>query len=144
MRPIVCATRGGEASRRTQQKAIELAKEQGAPLIFLYVANYTFAGSLSDILQEALLDELLRLGRALLGIAQARAEAQGLHAQATVRCCDSVPQTIEGYLKEVNASTLVIGASQTRTDSQVFEPQEVEEFAQAIGQASGVEVVLVR
>lgn len=144
MRPIVCATRGGEVSRRTQQKAIKLAKEQSAPLIFLYVADYTFAGPLSDALQEALLDELLRLGRALLGIAQARAEAQGLHAQAAVRCCENVPEAIERYLEQVNASTLVIGASRVETSSQVFEPQEVEEFAHAIGQASGVEVVLVR
>ncbi len=34
MGPIVCATRGSEASRRTQERAITLAQERGAPLIF--------------------------------------------------------------------------------------------------------------
>ena len=39
MKRIVCATRGGEASRRAQERAISLAKELEAELIFLYVTD---------------------------------------------------------------------------------------------------------
>ena len=86
MGPIVCATRGGEASRRTQERAIALAKERGAPLIFLCAVDPSFAGTVSDELAAALADELRRLGRSLLCIAQARAREKGVEAQTHVRC----------------------------------------------------------
>ena len=50
MGPIVCATRGGEAGRRTQERAIALAKERGTELIFLCIFGPNFAGSLSKAL----------------------------------------------------------------------------------------------
>jgi len=36
---IVCATRGGEASRATEDKAIAIARQSGARLAFLYVVD---------------------------------------------------------------------------------------------------------
>ena len=42
MRLILCATRGGGASYITQDKAIALAKEKDASLIFLYVVVLQF------------------------------------------------------------------------------------------------------
>ena len=39
---VLCATRGGEASIPTQEKAIELAIEKGLSLAFLYVADSSF------------------------------------------------------------------------------------------------------
>jgi nucleotide-binding universal stress UspA family protein len=143
MQPIVCATRGGESSRHTQEKAIELAQEQGAPLFFLYVADPDFAGPLSDEMQAAVVDELKRLGRALLSIAQSRAERAGLRAHMEVRCCGTVQDMIAGYLQEVEASTLVIGAPRRSSISPVFDPRRMDRFAEAIHRATGVKVVVV-
>ncbi|HIQ01546.1 MAG TPA: hypothetical protein EYH30_05385, partial [Anaerolineales bacterium] len=42
MGKILCATRGGEASYRTQDAAIALARERGDSLIFLYVVDTHF------------------------------------------------------------------------------------------------------
>ncbi|MBC7251063.1 MAG: universal stress protein, partial [Anaerolineae bacterium] len=42
MTKILCATRGGEASRRTQERAIALARQHNAELIFLYVFDLDF------------------------------------------------------------------------------------------------------
>ena len=42
MGKILCATRGGEASYRTQDAAVALAKEQGDELLFLFVVNLGF------------------------------------------------------------------------------------------------------
>ena len=39
---ILCATRGGEASHHTQERAIELAKERTAKLVFIFVYDTRF------------------------------------------------------------------------------------------------------
>jgi len=138
MRPIVCATRGGEASRRTQERAVALAKERGAKLIFLYVVDRGFAGPVSEALADALEDELKRLGTSLLHIAQARAREQGVEAETAVRF-GPVWETIGEYLRRVGAGTLVVGAARGGTR------EETEAAAQWIRrlEESGVEVVVV-
>lgn len=109
MPTIICATRGGEASRRTQERAVALAKERGARLIFLYVADRAFAGPVEAAMADALDDELGRLGTSLLRIAQARAREQGVDAEMEVRF-GPVWETIETVVHEVGAETLVLGA----------------------------------
>ncbi len=142
MQPIVCATRGGEASRRTQERAIALAKERGTDLIFLYVADCGFAKPLSPTLEAALNDELMRLGRSLVSIAQVRAQDQGVNARVVV-LCGEVRESIEEYLRQVDASTLVIGAPRPTSAQRALDAEGVNQFADAIRQTTGVEVVVV-
>jgi nucleotide-binding universal stress UspA family protein len=142
MRPIVCATQGGEVSRRTQEKAIALAQEQGAELIFLYVADLSSVGPVADSLIEVLKDEMARLGRALLRIAQGRAHKQGLTAQAVV-VHGPLQQSIIDYLRQVEASVLVIGTPRTGAVSQSFSLEGIQRFAQSVRQETGVEVMVV-
>jgi nucleotide-binding universal stress UspA family protein len=142
MGPIVCATRGGEASRRTQERAIALARERGASLIFLFVADTNFAQPSNASLAEALADELERLGRGLLCIAWTRAEEQGVSADMVVRH-GAVRRAIEDFLREVQASTLVLGAPGTGSEKKTFSRGELPRFAQQINANTGVEVVVV-
>jgi len=142
MRPIVCATRGGQVSRRTQKRAIVLAKERDAELIFLCVVDPTFAGPVNESLAAALKDELKRLGRSLLSIAQTRAREQGVVTQAVTRC-GPVWQNIEEYVREVDADTLVIGSPRTESTSQAFSPGDVHRFAETMLQSTDVEIVVV-
>jgi nucleotide-binding universal stress UspA family protein len=142
MGPIVCATRGGEASRRSQERAIALARERGDSLIFLFVADTNFAQPANQALAEALADELERLGGRLLCIAQARAQEQGISADMVVRR-GGIRQTIEDFLREVQASTLILGTSGTGSEKKTFSPGELPQFAQDIGAATGVEVLVV-
>jgi nucleotide-binding universal stress UspA family protein len=139
--PIVCATRGGRVCRCTQERAIYLAKERSSELVFLFVADPSFAGPLNDALQAALTDELTRLGRSLLYIAQEHARKQGLEAKVVIRH-GPVQQSIEEYVRQVNASTLVIGAPQTSPVPQTFSPEELNNFVAEVQQATGVEVVV--
>jgi len=143
METIVCATRGGEASRRTQEHAVELARERGAELVFLCVVDAGFAGPLSDRMQKALADEMRRLGRSLLCIAQERAIEQGVAARTEVRY-GPVQESIEQYLQEVDAETLVLGASRTEAAPPVFDSQQVDQLAEKIRQDTGIEVAVVR
>ena len=142
MGPIVCATRGGEASRRTQEQAIALACERGAALIFLFVADPISIGPADEALAEALADELKRLGNQLLCIARSRAREHKVDANMVVRQ-GPVRQTIEDFLREVNASALILGLPRTGLGTQVFAPDQMPEFAQGIRAATGVEVLIV-
>jgi len=141
MERIVCATRGGEASRRAQERAIALAKEYSAELIFLYVADPSTYGLVSSTLAEALEDELGRMGKSLLHIAHARAHEQGVEAKMVVRC-GPVRQAILDFISEVHADVLVIGAPRPGSDTQMFGKNGVHSFAEELTRATGVEVVI--
>jgi len=142
MGPIVCATRGGEASRRTQERAIALSLERGAALIFLFVADSNFGKPMSKAMTDVLIDELERLGTMLLCIAQARAREQGITAEMAVRQ-GPVRPTIEGFLREVSASALVIGAPQIGSETHAFAPGEMPQFVRDIYATTGIEVIVV-
>ncbi len=149
MRPIVCATRGGEASRRAQERAIALARDQGAPLIFLFVADTgpMIAKMKADKgMTDVLADELEQLGSSLLCIAQARAREHGVEAEMVVRR-GAVRPALESFLREVDAGALVIGAPERSERGAehppVFDPAGIDHFAAQIRAGLGVEVVVV-
>jgi len=142
MGPIVCATRGGEASRRAQEEAIALARERGTRLIFFFVADNSFAKPNNEALAKALDEELALLGRTMLYIARSRAQKQEVSADTAVRH-GAVSQAVEDFIREVDATTLVLGAPKDRSGSPAFGPGKVSKFADQIRETTGVEVVVV-
>ena len=142
MGPIVCATRGGEAGRRTQERAIALAKERDAELVFLCVFDPGFAGLLNSALSAAVEEEQRWLGRALMGVAQARAREQGVDAGAVIRS-GLVLEQIEEFLCESGASMLVIGEAKIDSALAAFRRGTVQSCARHVEQNTSVEVVVV-
>jgi nucleotide-binding universal stress UspA family protein len=142
MGPIVCATRGGEAGRRTQERAIALAKERGTELVFLCVFDPGFAGPLNSALSAAVEEEQQWLGRALMGVAQARAREQDVEAGAVV-LSGPVLDSIEEFLCESGASTLVIGEARIDSALSVFRHGTVQSCARHVEQNTSVEVIVV-
>jgi hypothetical protein len=142
MGPIVCATRGGEAGRRTQERAIALAQERQAALIFLCVFDASYAEHLNHPLAAAVEKEEQWLGRGLLGIAQARARKEGVEADAVVRS-GPVLETIEAFLRQAGASSLVLGQPRDESTLATFRAGRVHDFAQRIRQDTGIEVIVV-
>jgi nucleotide-binding universal stress UspA family protein len=139
---IVCATRGGEAGRRTQERAIALAKERGAELIFLCVFDPSFAGDLNKALSAAVEEEQQWLGRTLMGVAQARAREQGVEAGAVV-LGGAILDSIEAFLCESGASTLVIGEAKTDSALSAFRHGTIQSCATHVEQNTSVEVIVV-
>jgi hypothetical protein len=139
---IVCATRGGEAGRRTQEQAIALAKERNEDLIFLCIFDPTFAGDLSDALSEAVLQEQRWLARTLMNVAQSRARVQGVNAQAVLRS-GPVVDSIEDFVLESCASTLVIGQPKIDSALGALELDRVQSCAEQLVDRTGIEVVVV-
>lgn len=91
MSKILCAIRGGEASQRIQDIGIELAKEEGKEIVFLYVVNTEFLDTASAALRESVTVEMEKLGEFLLLMAQERAKKQDVEAGILIR---------HGYLRE--------------------------------------------
>lgn len=66
MGKILCATRGGEASYRTQDAAIALAKERGDTLLFLYVVDLHFLDKTAAPIVVDVGNEVTKMGAALV------------------------------------------------------------------------------
>ena len=86
MKKILCATRGGEASRRTQDAVIAMAKEAGASVLFLFIVDVEFLRSTArGVRTDVVARELEHMGEFLLAIAAERATALGVEADICVR-----------------------------------------------------------
>jgi nucleotide-binding universal stress UspA family protein len=142
MKRIVCATRGGAASRRVQEEAIALAKESGADLVFLYVADSAACRGMPQELAPVVADELTRLGRSLLHIAHVRARERGIEAGMVARC-GQVRQTIVDFVVETGADALIIGAPHAKSATPQFGDEGIRAFAREVAEATGAQVVIV-
>lgn len=125
-----------------QLRAIELAKESDSKLIFLYVVDIHLVGEYDEHLASAIRTEFNWLGRALLRVAQQRAEREEVDAEITIRD-GAVKEEIERFLQENHATLLLLGAPRG-TSSHVFGDDAIEQFAQTIEDDTGVTVEVVR
>jgi hypothetical protein len=142
MNEIVCASRGGEASRAVQMAAIEQAKATGRPLVFLYVVSPDAVADIEPGLEDAITYELTWLGKALLNVAHDRAREEGVDSEKVIRS-GNVRKEICAYLTEQQASLLLLGAPRSATIS-IFGDDPVELFASSIHESTGVDVAVVR
>ncbi|MFN2126023.1 MAG: universal stress protein [Candidatus Promineifilaceae bacterium] len=142
MNEVVCATRGGEASRAVQMAAIEQAKANNSPLVFLYVVSPEAVKDVEPSLKKAVIGEQIWLGKVILKVAEDRAEREGVRATKVIREGD-VRQEICSYLTEKQARLLLLGASRSTTFS-VFGDDPAERLASSIHENTGVDVAIVR
>jgi len=140
MGKILCATRGGEASYRTQDAAITLAKERGDELVFLYVVDTSFLDKTAAPIVVDIEGGIEKMGKFLLAMAQERAARQGVEARALCRE-GRVRQGIKMAAVEEKATTVVLGRPAGETS--VFIPEALQSFAKGIESETGVEVVIV-
>ncbi len=136
---ILCATRGGEASRRTQDAAIALAKEQGDELIFLYVADSSFLNQTAAPLVIDVESRLVRMGEFQLLMAQERAAAQGISAQAIVRE-GKLRAELVGAARELEVDLIVLGHPVDRHEQAVFDETALQAFATSLQAITGTQV----
>jgi len=136
---ILCATRGGEASHHTQDAAIALAKERGDELIFLYVADSSFLNQTAAPLVVNIETRLVKMGEFLLLMAQERAKAQGVSAQAIVRE-GKLRAELVGVARELEVDLVVLGHPVDRHEQAVFDETALQAFATSLQAITGVEV----
>ena len=114
MTTILFPTRGGEASYANQDRVIELAREQEARLIFMYVTDVRYLMLMVRASVVDLEEEISEMGEFLLAMAQERAAAQGVEADIVVK-----RGVFRKALKEVieveSVDVLVLGAPNAGT-----------------------------
>lgn len=140
MSRILCATRGGDTSFATQDKAIQLAQERDAELIFLYVVDTRFIDKTSAPIVVDVEGEISKLGEFLLVMAKERAKEQGLEARSLLRE-GKVREELFKAVEEEEINLIVLG--KPAGDSSVFELSGLEKYAREIEQKTRVETVIV-
>ncbi len=109
MKKILCATRGGEASRRTQDAVIAMAKEAGATVLFLYVVDVEFLKlTVRGVRPDVVATEMEHMGEFLLAIACERATAQGVRAEMCLRH-GPLLEALESAAREEGADAIAFG-----------------------------------
>lgn len=141
MGTIVCAMRGGAGSRAVHLRAVELARETGCRVVFLYIIDLGGFAHHDGALLPAIRQELWWLGHTLLKIACQRANSEGVEAEMAVRE-GTVREEIVRFLAEVSAETLLLGAPRAISGA-VFGDDPIERFAESIAGQSGVKVEVV-
>jgi nucleotide-binding universal stress UspA family protein len=109
MTKILCPTRGGEASTRTQDAAIVLAREQDKPLVFLYVVDTHFLDRTERAVRpDVVMEQMTRMGEFLLTMAQERAQAQGIQAEVRIRHGE-LREELKAAVREEEADIVILG-----------------------------------
>jgi nucleotide-binding universal stress UspA family protein len=140
MGKILCATRGGEASYRTQDKAIALAKERGDTLLFLYVADLHFLDKTAASIVVDVGNEVTKMGEFLLLMAQERAREAGVEASLITREGD-VREQIKAAAVEEGVDLVVLGRPTDETSR--FKLEALRAFAAEIEEETGIPAVIL-
>ena len=140
MAGIVCAVRGGAASRPTIQKSIALAKELDQPLYFLYVVNLDFLLRTASSRVHAVQEELEQMGEFICLAAQENASKHGVISEGIVRK-GNVMEEITAFCHEVAAGYLVLGRPQSQTQANTFDLEQLSRFQKQVENETGAQVV---
>jgi nucleotide-binding universal stress UspA family protein len=138
---ILCATRGGEASYRTQDAAIALAQERGDELLFLYVVDIGFLDKTERAVRpDVVTAEMEKMGEFLLAMAQERAQKQGVAASYVLRHGD-LRRELKAAARDEVVDLVVLG--QPAGTGSAFVSADLEAFAAEIGAETGVETRII-
>ena len=141
MGKILCATRGGEASYRTQDATIELAQERGDEILFLYVMDIEFLKKTAHAVRpDVVMAEMEKMGEFLLAMAQERAQKQGVSADYVLRHGD-LRQELIAAARELDVALVVLG--KPTGEESAFAMAGLESFAAQIKAEAGVETRII-
>ena len=143
MTKILCATRGGEASYRTQDAAIALAKERGDELLFLYVVDIEFLKKTArGVRPDVVTSEMEKMGEFLLAMAQERAEKQDVTANYVLRYGHLRQELVAAAGdEELNVDLVVLG--KPAGEESAFALASLEKLATQIETETGVKARII-
>ena len=137
---ILCATRGGEASFRTQNAAIALAKERNEELAFLYVVDLNFLDKTAAPIVVDVENEISQMGKFLLLVAKERAIEQGVRTRILLSK-GSIRDEIKKTARNIGASVVVLG--RPAGEASAFEISSLKAYSGEIELETGAEVKIV-
>jgi nucleotide-binding universal stress UspA family protein len=131
---------GGEASYRTQDAAIALAKELGDELCFRYVVDLHFLDKTVEPIVVDVGTERVKMGDFLLVMAKERAAAQGINAQTIVRQ-GQIRKEMAAAARQMGATLIVLGRPAGPTAH--FDENALQSFADSLRTETGVDVYIL-
>lgn len=141
MGKILCATRGGEDSYRTQDATISLARERGDKVLFLYVVDIKFLQKTACAVRpDVVIAEMERMGEFLLAMAQERAQRQNVAADHVLRHGD-VRQELIAAASELDVTLVVLG--KPTGEGSTFVLADLESFAARVENETGTETRII-
>jgi nucleotide-binding universal stress UspA family protein len=141
MGKILCATRGGEASYRTQDAAIALAQERGDELLFLYVVDIRFLSTTASAVRpDVVTAELEKMGEFLLLMAQERAQRKNVQANYILRH-GQFRSELMAVAHQPDVTLVLLG--KPAGDESAFVPESLEAFAAEIEEKTETPVRIV-
>lgn len=141
MNKILCATRGGEASQRTQDAVIAMAKAEGASVVFLYVVDVEFLKLIAQgVRPDVVGAELEHMGEFLLAMAVERAAAEGVRADMIVRH-GTLLSALASAAVEEGADAIALGRP-SGPDS-AFSMTDLQQLAARIERDTGITTCVV-
>jgi nucleotide-binding universal stress UspA family protein len=138
---IVCAIRGGPASRLTIEKAIELAKDRDLTLYFLYIVNIDFLDHTIISRVSTISQQMEQMGEFIMTSAQANAMLKGIKAQGLVRH-GNITDEISKACHEIQADYLVVGRPKLQREDSLFTQDLLADFIKRVEEQTGAKVIL--
>jgi len=141
MGKILCATRGGEASVKTQEAAIKRALETGDELVFFYAVDLEFLADADYALRSDVMEEEMgNMGEFLMLMAVERAEKQGVKAASVIRS-EAFPEAIMAAAQEEQATLVVVGRPLDDSDPEAL--ARLKELVKTLEAQAGVPFVIL-
>ena len=137
---ILCATRGGVGSYQTQDAAAALARERGDELLFIYVVDTSFLNQTAAPLVVDIEARLAKMGRFQLTMAQERAAARGIEAQALVRR-GPLQAELAAAARELDVDLIVLG--HPVNEGAVFDEAALHSLASWLEEEAGIKVLIL-
>lgn len=135
---ILCATRGGSASQPTHEQAIELARERGAELLFLYVFDQRILHKVVTPIVINVEAQIKHMLSYLRTTAQEQARQAGVRSRVIVRT-GSLRKEINAVVGEEGVNLIVLGSP--AGDSSLFVNEALGAFVAEVEEVTGVPVL---
>jgi hypothetical protein len=137
---ILCATRGGPSSKRTHKGAIQLAQENCAELIFLYVFDPSSLYEIATPIVINIEEQLRKVRRLLENTALREARKSGVYARAVIREGKLAEQITDVAITEV-VDTIVLGSPVGEQSAAGM--SKLQTIKTELEEATGLQVVIV-
>jgi len=141
---ILCPTRGGQRSYPNQDRAISLAREHEADLLFLYVSDVRFLDQFQSPVLIDMAEELDGMGEFLLAMAQERAEKAGVKALTTTRR-GGFHAALAEVVSEYDVDILVLGSpTEEAEEADLTTTEYLADLCRFMSSEAGIEVFVLR
>ena len=141
MSGIICAIRGGPSSQPTIATSIELARESGETIYFLYVVNLDFLTHSSSSKTNHISKEMCEMGEFILLSAQEQASGENVSSEGVIRE-GQVEEVILAFCEELNPAYVVLGRPQEEQENNLLSNERLNDFADRITDVCQASVVL--